>query len=63
MTQKTGQDLAIFGAICSADWLVIIQLGIVQAKTETVMEMFDEELKTTSTLIIGRLLILLCRAV
>ena len=58
---STQQDLEIFGALCSADQLEIMQGGIVQA--ETAMMMFDEELQTTSTPPPGKLLILLCRAV
>ena len=61
--QLTQQDMEIFGAICSVDQLEIMQGGIVQAETATVMMMFDEELQTTSTPPTGKLLILLCRAV
>ena len=39
----------LFGAICSADQLEIIQERIVQAETATVMMMFDEEQQTTNT--------------
>ena len=55
--------MEIFGALCSADQLEIMQGGIVQAETATVMMMFDEELQTTSTPPTGKLLILLCPAV
>ena len=37
----------IFVALCVADWLEIMQAGIVQTETATVMMMFDEELQTT----------------
>ena len=55
--------MEIFGGLCSADQLEIIQEGIVQAEIATVMMMFDEELQTTSTPPTGKLLILLCCAV
>ena len=55
--------MEIFGALCSADQLEIMQGGIVQAETATVMMMFDEELQMTSTPPTGKQLILLCPAV
>ena len=57
------QHMEIFRALCSADKLEIMQGGIVQAETATVMMMFDEELQTTSTLPTGKQLILLFPAV
>ena len=52
--------MEIFGALFSADQLEIMQGGIVQAETATVMMMFDEELQMTSTPPTGKLLILFC---
>ena len=54
--------MEIFGALCSANQLEIMQGGIVQAETATAMMMFYKELQTTCTPLTGKQLILLCRA-
>ena len=55
--------MEIFEALCSADQFEIMQGGIVQAETATVMIMSDEELQMTSTTVTAKLLIILCCAV
>lgn len=59
-TWATQQHIEIFGAICSVDQLEIMQAGILQAETATVMMVFDEEVQTTSTPPAGELLIWIC---
>ena len=59
MALKPGH-IEVFGAIFSVDQLEIMQAGIVQVETATVILMFNEEVQTTSAPLAGEVLIWIC---